>query len=138
MPGMLLMAITKRSILMPPEVEPEQPQTIEHSIRMPMQHDGQVLVSAVAKPVVVESEQTWKAERRSAFRKVGAVPLKYRLQVTIRMAMATSERNQRTTCELKRFLLVRLSGQTVENNKLKLVAPNIIATMRMASTPQLL
>jgi hypothetical protein len=52
---------------MPPEVEPEQPQTKEQSIRIPMQPEGQRLVSAVAKPVVVDSEQTWNAAKRKAF-----------------------------------------------------------------------
>ena len=67
----LLTAITKRSIFMPPEVEPEQPQTKEQSIRMPMLPVGQRLVSAVAKPVVVDREHTWNAAMRNAFRNDG-------------------------------------------------------------------
>ena len=69
-PLRLLMTMTKRSIFMPPEVEPEQPQTKEQSNKTPMQPEGQRLVSAVAKPVVVESETTWKAAKRKAFGKV--------------------------------------------------------------------
>ena len=68
-PGMLLSAITRRSILMPPEVEPEHPQNKEQSIRIPIQPVGHRLVSSVAKPVVVESEHTWKAAKRRALGK---------------------------------------------------------------------
>lgn len=65
----LLMTMTKRSIFMPPEVEPEQPQTKEHSISMPILNVGQRLVSVVANPVVVLSKQTWKAANRNALGK---------------------------------------------------------------------
>ena len=65
----LLMTMTKRSIFMPPEVEPEQPQTKEQSISMPILNVGQRLVSVVANPVVVLSEQTWKAANRKALGK---------------------------------------------------------------------
>jgi translation initiation factor 2 gamma subunit (eIF-2gamma) len=54
---------------MPPEVEPEQPQTKEHSISMPILNVGQRLVSVVANPVDVLSEQTWKAANRNALGK---------------------------------------------------------------------
>jgi hypothetical protein len=54
---------------MPPEVEPEQPQTKEQSISMPILNVGQRLVSVVANPVVVLSEQTWKAANRKALGK---------------------------------------------------------------------
>lgn len=50
------------------------------------------------------------------------------------MAMATRVKNQRMTCVLKRFLRVCLSGQMVENMRLKLVAPISMATIRMIST----
>ena len=53
------------------------------------------------------------------------------------MAMATSAKNHRTTCVLKRVLRLPLSGQTVENIRLKLVAPISMAMQRMASTTQL-
>ena len=66
-PRKLLMTMTKRSIFMPPEVEPEQPHTNEQSMSTPMLPEGHKLVSAVAKPVVVDSEQTWKAAIRKAF-----------------------------------------------------------------------
>jgi hypothetical protein len=61
---------------MPPDVEPEQPQTKEHSIRMPMLPVGHRLVSVVANPVVVDNEHTWNAARRKAFGKVAQYPLK--------------------------------------------------------------
>ena len=98
---------------------------------------GQRLVSAVAKPVVVDREQTWKAAKRKAFVKEVQYPLKYRLAVTARMAMVTSAKNHRTTCVLKRVLRLPLSGQTVENIRLKLVAPINMAMQRIASTTQL-
>ena len=60
------------------------------------------------------------------------------MAVTMRVAAATSIKNQWNTCELKRFLRVLLSGQMVENIRLKLVAPISMATIRMASTTQLL
>ena len=69
MPFRLLTTMTKRSIFMPPEVEPEHPQTKEQSNRIAMLPVGHRLVSAVAKPVVVDSEQTWKAAKRKAFGK---------------------------------------------------------------------
>ena len=53
------------------------------------------------------------------------------------MAMVTSAKNHRTTCVLKRVWRLPLSGQTVENIRLKLVAPINMAMQRMASTTQL-
>ena len=50
------------------------------------------------------------------------------------MAIATRDKNHRMTCVLKRFLRVCLSGQMVENMRLKLVAPISMAAMRMTST----
>ena len=81
---------------MPPEVDPEQPHTKEQSISMLMLNCGQRLVSVVAKPVVVDNELTWKAAKRKALRKVGQVPLKYRLALVTRVANATRPKHQRT------------------------------------------
>ena len=47
-----LAARIARSILMPPEVEPEQPQISEQIMSTVMLSGGQVVVSLVAKPVV--------------------------------------------------------------------------------------
>ena len=55
-----------RSILMPPEVDPLQPQISEHTSRMPIDSVGHRVVSQVAKPVVVTREATWKAASRKA------------------------------------------------------------------------
>ena len=55
-----------RSILMPPEVDPEQPQMSEQMMRIDMLSGGHSVVSSVAKPVVVEMEATWKDASRSA------------------------------------------------------------------------
>ena len=55
-----------RSILMPPEVEPEQPQMSEQIMRIDMLSGGHSVVSCVAKPVVVEMEAIWKDASRSA------------------------------------------------------------------------
>ena len=49
-----------RSILIPPEVEPEQPQIREQMISTDILSGGHRVVSCVAKPVVVEIEATWK------------------------------------------------------------------------------
>ena len=61
-----LAARMARSILMPPEVEPEQPQMREQMMSSAMLSGGQVVVSCVANPVVVEMEATWKEASRSA------------------------------------------------------------------------
>ena len=55
-----------RSILMPPDVEPEQPQMSEQMMSTDMLSGGHSVVSFVAKPVVVEMEATWKDASRSA------------------------------------------------------------------------
>ena len=60
-----------RSILMPPDVEPEQPQISEQMISVAMLSGGQSVVSSVAKPVVVEIDATWKEASRNAAAKEG-------------------------------------------------------------------
>ena len=49
-------AIQTRSILMPPDVDPEHPHTRAPMSKMPLQSGGQRLVSVVANPVVVVME----------------------------------------------------------------------------------
>ena len=61
-----LAARMARSTLMPPEVEPEQPQMSEQMIRSAMLSGGHSVVSCVANPVVVAMDATWKAASRSA------------------------------------------------------------------------
>ena len=51
---------------MPPEVDPEQPHTHEQSHSRAMLSGGQRTVSRVAKPVVVDSDATWKEASRRA------------------------------------------------------------------------
>ena len=55
-----------RSILMPPEVDPEQPQKREQRMSVAMLSGGHRVVSCVANPVVVAMEATWKEASRSA------------------------------------------------------------------------
>ena len=55
------MAKSKRSIFIPPEVDPEHPHIREQIIRTTILRLGHVVVSTVAKPVVVDIETTWKA-----------------------------------------------------------------------------
>ena len=58
-----------RSILIPPDVEPEQPQNREQMMRIAILSGGHSVVSCVAKPVVVEMETTWKDASLSAVQK---------------------------------------------------------------------
>ena len=55
-----------RSIFMPPEVEPEQPHTMEPMMRMAMQKVGHRFVSGVANHVVVVIEHIWNEAIRKA------------------------------------------------------------------------
>ena len=55
-----------RSIFMPPEVEPEQPQKKEQQSSTTMHSGGHRVVSAVANPVVVLMDMAWKQARRRA------------------------------------------------------------------------
>ena len=56
--------MTTRATLMPPPVEPAQAPTNIKITRMARENSGQALKSAVAKPVVVMMEATWKKAYR--------------------------------------------------------------------------
>ena len=66
---MPLVARIARSILIPPEVDPEHPQINEQTINTATLSDGHTVVSSVAKPVVVEMDTTWKEASRKADQK---------------------------------------------------------------------
>ena len=62
-----------RLILKPPAVELAQAPVNISSARMPLAISGQVLKSAVAKPVVEMMDVVWKKPSRRAFPRLGAV-----------------------------------------------------------------
>ena len=53
-----------RETLMPPPVLPAEAPINMSSTSIPLEKAGQWLKSAVAKPVVVMMEETWKKDRR--------------------------------------------------------------------------
>ena len=96
------MARMARSILMPPDVEPEQPQMREQIMSRAMLRGGHSVVSCVAKPVVVAMEATWKAASRSASAQERYGPLSIRsadIRTTVR---ASSDRKIRMVSDLQR------------------------------------
>ena len=60
----VLHRMTTRATLMPPPVDPAQAPMNIRITRMAWENTGQVLKSAVAKPVVVMMEVTWKKAYR--------------------------------------------------------------------------
>ena len=74
------------SVFNPPDVDPEQAHCIERNTRISIESDGQQLVSAVAKPVVVMMDTTWNIESLNDCNQSVYMPAKYRL-----MAIATPE-----------------------------------------------
>ncbi len=82
--------------MIPPEVEPEHPHTIDATTRRTMENDGHILVSAVAKPVVVVIEQTWNVAGLSALMK--GIP-SFRLRLKAMAADITDRKPRKASVE---------------------------------------
>ena len=91
-----------RSILMPPDVDPEQPHISEQIIRIDMQSCGHVVVSSVANPVVVDIETTWKDASLSAVPKEVYCPLAIRSVVMMIVARQTKEKKTFTVSDFQK------------------------------------
>ena len=90
--GTALIPTSILSNFIPPEVEPEQPQTVPQTISMIMLIEGQRLQSVVAKPVVVTKAMTWKTALLKHSPKLEKVPEKKRLAVTRNMQQANTSK----------------------------------------------
>ena len=120
-----------RSILIPPEVEPLQPQKREQMTRIPIERVGHRVVSCVANPVVVEMDATWNAASRSATPTELYPPPVNRSTVISTVHRATSPKNIRKTSDLRMFLW--LPSTKVRKMRLKLAPEASMAMIRTTS-----